>query len=354
MYNAYAYVCICVMSTCGKCLSQVSRNTKNKIQCCICKSYFHGPCVNLTVTDIEVISSGNKWCCESCNRKKRLNRSSSDSCPVANSPSKSSTSNEMAISMDVLKSVLNEMKKEIMDGQGHVEKELGKALENCSERIRENNELILRQQEIINKQQEKINSLEVENKQLKAEVKSLTRRQTDLEQYSRRNTLEIFGIPESDNESNLSLKRTVIDIGAALGVELKEDGIDACHRFNGGNNRPTSGIIVKFVRRDDPDQLLAKRKVKSNFSTRHLQGHSTDSPIYINPSLAPARRVLLAKARKLRTEFNYKFVWVDRAGRIKVRKSDDRSAKVIVLNDDDDLQALLHRETASKVAADKT
>ncbi|KAG8266281.1 hypothetical protein J6590_075753 [Homalodisca vitripennis] len=63
---------------------------------------------------------------------------------------------------------------------------------------------------------------------------------------------------------------------------------------------------------DNYCKLLARRKVKRDFSTRHLQGYNTDQQIYINPSLTPVRRVLLAKARRLRFDFNYKFVWVDR------------------------------------------
>ncbi|KAG8248357.1 hypothetical protein J6590_041942 [Homalodisca vitripennis] len=77
--------------------------------------------------------------------------------------------------------------------------------------------------------QEVINVLEVENKGLKVQVKSLSKRQGDLEQYSGRNTLEIFVEPDSPTETDASLKRTVIDIGAALGVTIKEDGIEACH-----------------------------------------------------------------------------------------------------------------------------
>ncbi|KAG8335901.1 hypothetical protein J6590_057962 [Homalodisca vitripennis] len=83
-------------------------------------------------------------------------------------------------------------------------------------------------------------------------------------------------------------------------------------------------------------------------STRHLQGYNTDQQIYINPSLTPVRRVLLAKARRLRVDFNYKFVWVDRVGKIKASKSDDKSSRVIVLKDEDDLNALVQRESATK------
>lgn len=56
--------------------------------------------------------------------------------------------------------------------------------------------------------------------------------------------------------------------------------------------------------------------MKQDFSTRHLTGYQHDSLVYVNLSLAPARRVIFAKARKLKIDFNYKFVWVDRAGRV--------------------------------------
>lgn len=174
-------------------------------------------------------------------------------------------------------------------------------------------------------------------------MKEINVRQDELDQYSRRNTLEIFGVSEVEGETASSLKKTVMDIGKSLGVNITEDGIDACHRIRGGNNRPTSGIIVKFLRRDDPDQLLAKRKVKRDFSTRHL-GHQTDQPIYVNLSLAPARRVLFAKARKFKNDYDYKFAWVDRAGRVKVKKTDDQRSRVLVINDDEDLLSLIKRE----------
>jgi hypothetical protein len=175
-------------------------------------------------------------------------------------------------------------------------------------------------------------------------VRELDIRHTNLEQYSRRNTIELFGIPEGKDETTESLKDTVVDVGTALGVTVTKDDIDACHRISGGNNRPTSGIIVKFIRRDIPDSLLSKRKQKKDFSTRHLPGHTTDSPVYVNVSLAPSRRVLLAKSRKLRSDYNYKYVWVDRAGRVKARKSDDKASRVLVINDEYDLAAIIEKE----------
>ncbi|RZF39791.1 hypothetical protein LSTR_LSTR000439 [Laodelphax striatellus] len=186
-----------------------------------------------------------------------------------------------------------------------------------------------------------------ENKCLQSRVSELGKRLSELEQYSRKNTLEIFGIPERTNESDSSLMKTVIDVGRALGVTLKEEGIAACHRIPSAN-RQGSGIIVKFLRREDPDKLLAKRKVKRDFSTRHVSGHTDDNPIYINLSLSKERRMLFAKARKLKSEFNYKYVWTDRNGRVKVRRDDDRSSKVFVIDDENDLDCLMGREVSKK------
>ncbi|KAG8298526.1 hypothetical protein J6590_013703 [Homalodisca vitripennis] len=278
-------------------------------------------------TDIEVLAINNQWSCDTCNKKRRLSHSNSDSVSVATSLSQTSSAN-MAITMD--------MKKEIMDGQVNIERALGKSLEHCSVRIDENNTLIKNQQEIINEQQKMIVGLMEENKLLKAQLKDMSLRQSNLEQYSRRNTVKIFGVPESADENYLSLKKTVIEIGKALGVKLTKYGIESSHRISGGKNRSISGKIVTFLRHDDPDQLLARWKVKWEFSIRHLQGYNTDQQIYINPSLTPVRRVLLANARRLTVDFNYKFV------------SDDTSSSVIVPKDEDDLNALVQRELATK------
>ncbi|KAG8295029.1 hypothetical protein J6590_089700 [Homalodisca vitripennis] len=246
----------------------------------------------------------------------------------------------MGLTIEDLKPLLEDMKKEILKGQNNIEKEINKSIEMCFNMIKENSKttIVAKQQEIITSQQTKIEGLEEENKYLRAQVKDISR--LFKEEY-----FGDFRVPEASNESEGSLKQTVIDIGNALGVPIQEDGIDACHRMYGGKNRPASGIIVKCLRREDPDRLLARRKVKRDFSTRHLVGRKDDLPIYINLSLSRERRVLFAKARELRPKFNYKYVWVDRAGRVKVRKSDDKSSRVCVLNYEDDLSALIKRES---------
>ncbi|KAG8250280.1 hypothetical protein J6590_104924, partial [Homalodisca vitripennis] len=149
-------------------------------------------CAKLTEAEIDFLSTNNQWNCASCTAKKRLRRSLSDSCPVQSpSPSqvtKSSTS--IGLTIEDLKPLLEDMKREILKGQNNIEKEINKSIEMCFSMIKENSEIVAKQQEIITSQQTKIEGLEEENKYLRAQVKDISRRQSDLDQYSRRNTLE--------------------------------------------------------------------------------------------------------------------------------------------------------------------
>ena len=78
-------------------------------------------------------------------------------------------------------------------------------------------------------------SLLQENKSLKVEVRRTTNELNhlkeefnNLEQYSRRDCLEIRGVPVQRDEDTNAL---VVDIGRRMGVEVKEDDISTSHRL---------------------------------------------------------------------------------------------------------------------------
>lgn len=128
----------------------------------------------------------------------------------------------------------------------------------------------------------------------------LENRLDHLEQYSRINTLEIKGIPLVPNEDVLSV---VTEVGKALNMTISSWMIEACHNlkksvdYDGIIDPP--GIIVKFVRLGDKEDMLQKCRAMRNLSTRHMN-RSDDIPVYINKSLASARMTLFAQARKLK------------------------------------------------------
>ena len=78
-------------------------------------------------------------------------------------------------------------------------------------------------------------------------------------QYSRRECLEVAGIPRDVSNENLESK--VLEVFSKVGCEILCRDIEACHRLT-NNDR----VIVKFLRRKECDQVLSikrgLRKVK--------------------------------------------------------------------------------------------
>ncbi len=100
--------------------------------------------------------------------------------------------------------------------------------------------------------------------------------------------------------------------------------IDACHRMGRqlGPSGAAPGIIVKFVRRLDMEELMKKRRVKRNLSTRHMNLRTpSDNPVYVNEAFSPARRRLFKEARQVKQEKNLKYLWI-RGGNIFMRKEE--------------------------------
>lgn len=171
----------------------------------------------------------------------------------------------------------------------------------------------------------KCDLLEKENIQLKTELNSM-------QQYSRLNNLEIRGVPEIKNENILSV---VAGVGRALGVDICERDVDACHRmgkFNLDSAEPRS-IILKFVSRLKKQQFLKARSVKRNLCVGDLDDDwkkeaSGKRSVYINEHLTSENKALFKKCREFKKDKNIKYLWVTN-GQIKMRKTDNSTIYII-------------------------
>ena len=87
------------------------------------------------------------------------------------------------------------------------------------------------------------------NTLLEKRVIELEKCQAKAEQYSRRNNVEISGIPHEILDNNLEDK--VIDICKDAGIEIGHMNIEGCHRLplSKKNTDGTKRVIVKFVNR---------------------------------------------------------------------------------------------------------
>lgn len=114
------------------------------------------------------------------------------------------------------------------------------------------------------------------------------------------------------------LKKSVGQIATCLNTSITENDIDVVHRVpSKDKNKPN--VIIKFTTRSARDRFLsAARHVRLNTGTL---GFQTSSPVYINEHLCAENKRLLGKARQLRREKEWKFVWVAQ-GKVLMRKSE--------------------------------
>ena len=158
-----------------------------------------------------------------------------------------------------------------------------------------------------------------------------------MRQYSRRECVEIQGIPVSEHEDT---KKIVVQVGELLGVEIKEDDISISNRlptsskYKGKKSVPP--IIAKFVRRNVKERYFKGRKQLKDRTTRDL-GISPERRIFINESLTERNKGLFNESVKIKKDLNISYIWTSN-GRIYLRKSQDSS--VIPINNKDDLKKL--------------
>ena len=100
----------------------------------------------------------------------------------------------------------------------------------------------------------------------------------DLEQYSRRECVEIHGIPPTqDDESTEDTNEIVCKIGELIGFEIESQDISVSHRLpTKGNWAPA--IIAKFVRRETKEDFYGNRKKLRSFTTKDL-GYGIENKI---------------------------------------------------------------------------
>lgn len=179
------------------------------------------------------------------------------------------------------------------------------------------NELIALRQEIskqlLKHKDEIIDTLREENINLKKEISSLKseidakdkiiyeieKDVIDVQQYIRRNNIEICGIPNEVDDNKLEDK--VIEIAKIIDVTIEKRDIEACHRLKSRNSNASKRTIVRFVNRKNCDNLHKnKKKLKDNDQVKkQLKGIGIHNNVYVNSNLCPYNKMLWGKCRRL-------------------------------------------------------
>lgn len=147
------------------------------------------------------------------------------------------------------------------------------------------------------------------------EIKNIRNELNELDQYSRRQNLDILGLPRTDGEDLLC---KVNDLATKLHLpQLGTNDVEAIHRLPAKPDQcPT--VIVRFVSRATRDMWLTKKT--------YLR--ESRSEVRLHENMTPRNKRLLWMARNKAAELQYRFVWF-KNGKLFVRKfAGDRAIRI--------------------------
>jgi len=182
--------------------------------------------------------------------------------------------------------------------------------------------------------------LKEENAQLKKRNRDLEEKNAkldshlnELEQYGRRQNLEIHSIPMLDNETNAEVEDKVLQVLKKFDTTITKDAIDVVHRLRGkpktDQNKKCPSIIVRFIARKTRNNIYSSsKKLKSaEFDDPHIDR------VFINENVTSRKKHLLAQANQKRNDLHWKYLWTNN-GRIHLRKNENDAFITIQTEDD--------------------
>lgn len=282
----------------------------------VCGGSFHVKCVKAEGVKTR---TGNKvWKCEDCARKKESSVESSKS-----------TTPATAVTKEFLIGVLEEFKKEVFKEfkqQSDRMKEFTTSLEFLYKSVDEANTLAAATRKDYAELKKQNEDLRVRNDELTGRVDHLSERVRELEQYSRRNNIEVSGVPATAKENIIAL---VKDIGAAIGQQVDESQISAAHRVPSFNSKRDPALVIQFQSRMERDKWISGFKAKKTLHAIEVNPTFNNNRVYINEHLSPENKQFLSKLKVKCKEIGFKYVWV-REGKFFVRKSDGEKCHKVV------------------------
>lgn len=293
------------------------------LECNECNFKYHlGTCAGVTETSLRGKKPGfiETWKCQTCKGAKVRTRST-----LEDKPTKDDTPDvqqQLTQIMGMLKVLaplkqqvdeLVTMKQTVMD----IEKSVQTMSDNYDEVLKKMKE----HDSEIKVLRKRVNELEKERKtdetaQLKKEINRL-------EQYGRKNNLEVHGLAETLNENLLEKLNEIAD--QIQVPRLTTDNVEAVHRIPTKATK-TPMVIVRFINRNDRNAWIQnKQKLR--------RGTDADN-VYLQENLTATNRKLFFDARTKAKHLGYKFVW-HKEGCSYVRKQEGEPT--IRIEDESDL-----------------
>lgn len=142
---------------------------------------------------------------------------------------------------------------------------------------------------------DRIKDLEENKDEILNSLVSLETELDILNQYGRRENIELTGIPKNIPQENL--EDLVIDILRFMGLHINSYDIAGCHRIS------KASVIVRFLNR--------KHAIESLQNKKHLNGckRKFGYSIYIHENLCPSYKSIYEKCKNLMDDGDIKQLW---------------------------------------------
>ena len=144
-----------------------------------------------------------------------------------------------------------------------------------------------------------IDALKEDNAQLRNKVELLEKKLTEveisrnkLEQYKRRNNIDIQGIPPQI--PNEQLEEKVIEVSSAMNIAITKNDPEDCHRL-----RKSSKSTVRFANRKHCNAILRK-KFETSKIDKSKPGFESNVKLHVSENLTPYNQTLAWKCRELK------------------------------------------------------
>ena len=160
------------------------------------------------------------------------------------------------------------------------------------------------------------------NSYLKESVSSLQRKIISLEQYGRRENIEISGVPKNTAD----LEQKLVQLLKTIDVNVQSSDIVACHPL-----KREGTAIIRFQNRKHADLALKNAKKLTGADNTQIWGTKTIN--YINPNISPANLKLRWMSKKLKEANRIHRFGVDARGVWLKLSEEDRKTRVEINED---------------------
>ena len=183
-------------------------------------------------------------------------------------------------------------------------KEIRKSQQFLSDQYEEAKERLATAENKITQLSKKNNDLTIRTCNLEKNNKLLQMAMNDLQQYSRRDCMEIKGIEYTANESTDEI---VVNVAKKMGLTLAKADISVSHRLNYQAQEHSSFHDLE----DLPPKIIAKfmsRNVRDNFM-KNKNIIKKEDRIYINESLTKENRQIFNNCLRYKKKHQIKYIW---------------------------------------------